>query len=181
MSFPKRDRLQRQLSLYSAEEDSDFNSKYEPQFFLIPRNVVKVVVVVAVITGHGSDDHQCEEFCPTSRLLHQRQSLQQNLRRRLPLGCAETVFGGSIPNEHGTWLYGRGGWCDGKQVDPWVIDVTGEIKKRGRGIDHWKINSVLAEEEEGVLVIDFRGQFEGKDPNPEENPGEIIMYSFLTM
>lgn len=62
-----------------------------------------------------------------------------------------------------------------------MIDVTGEIKKRGRGIDHWKINSVLAEEEEGVLVIDFRGQFEGKDPNPEENPGEIIMYSFLTM
>ena len=26
------------------------------------------------------------------------------------------VFEGSEPNEHGTWQYGRGGWCDGQEV-----------------------------------------------------------------
>ena len=97
-------------------------------------------------------------------------------------------MGGSIPNEHGTWLYGRGGWCDGRQVDPWVIDVTGDIKKIEQGSRDFEKNSIRAEEEEeeeesseGILVIDYRVQFEGNNPNPKENPGEIIMYSFLTM
>ena len=26
------------------------------------------------------------------------------------------VLQGSEPNEHGTWQYGRGGWCDGQEV-----------------------------------------------------------------
>ena len=26
------------------------------------------------------------------------------------------VLEGSEPNEHGTWQYGRGGWCDGQEV-----------------------------------------------------------------
>lgn len=26
------------------------------------------------------------------------------------------VLAGSEPNEHGTWQYGRGGWCDGQEV-----------------------------------------------------------------
>ena len=25
---------------------------------------------------------------------------------------------GIVPNEHGTWQYGRNGWCDGQQVRP---------------------------------------------------------------
>jgi len=31
-------------------------------------------------------------------------------------GCADRVAQGSVPNEHGTWQYGRAGWCDGQQV-----------------------------------------------------------------
>lgn len=44
-----------------------------------------------------------------------------------PLGCAMRVKEGALPNEYGTWLYGRGGWCDGLQVEPWVTDVTGQV------------------------------------------------------
>ena len=33
-------------------------------------------------------------------------------------GCAGRVAAGSVPNEHGTWQYGRAGWCDGQQVGP---------------------------------------------------------------
>lgn len=28
------------------------------------------------------------------------------------------------PNEYGTWLYGRDGWCNGRPVQPFVADVT---------------------------------------------------------
>lgn len=44
-----------------------------------------------------------------------------------PLGCTTQVKEGAVPNEHGTWLYGRGGWCDGLQVDPWRVDVTKQV------------------------------------------------------
>ena len=28
------------------------------------------------------------------------------------------------PNQAGTWWFGRGGWCPGQQVNPFVVDVT---------------------------------------------------------
>ena len=31
--------------------------------------------------------------------------------------CAQ-VREGIVPNEHGTWQYGRNGWCDGQQARP---------------------------------------------------------------
>ena len=37
--------------------------------------------------------------------------------------CMQVEEGG-IPNEHGTWHFGRNGWCDGQNVRPWVVDVT---------------------------------------------------------
>ena len=40
------------------------------------------------------------------------------------LGCADKAGRGAVPNEHGTWYYGRNGWCDGQDVSPLVWDVT---------------------------------------------------------
>lgn len=31
-------------------------------------------------------------------------------------GCADKVRQGVTPNEHGTWQFGRMGWCDGQEV-----------------------------------------------------------------
>ena len=31
-------------------------------------------------------------------------------------GCADRVLEGVTPNEHGTWHFGRMGWCDGQGV-----------------------------------------------------------------
>jgi hypothetical protein len=33
---------------------------------------------------------------------------------------------GVVPNQHGTWYFGRGGWCPGLDVAPWVRDVTAQ-------------------------------------------------------
>ena len=42
-------------------------------------------------------------------------------------GCVEEVRNGVEPNEHGTWNYGRDGWCDGSPVDAHVFDVTASV------------------------------------------------------
>ena len=34
---------------------------------------------------------------------------------------------GTIPNQYGTWGYGRAGWCPGQDVAPFVTDITDHI------------------------------------------------------
>ena len=36
----------------------------------------------------------------------------------------ETISQGVIPNQYGTWGYGRAGWCPGQDVAPYVVDIT---------------------------------------------------------
>ena len=48
------------------------------------------------------------------------------------MGCAEEVDTGVVPNEYGTWLYGRDGWCNGREVAPWVVDVTADLRTAPR-------------------------------------------------
>ena len=39
-------------------------------------------------------------------------------------GCLDLVDKGVIPNQFGTWVYGRAGWCPGWNVATFVADVT---------------------------------------------------------
>ena len=78
------------------------------------------------------------------------------------MGCAERVREGVVPNEHGTWLYGRDGWCDGQEVTPWVVDITQQVTFGG-----------------ATNTIRYYGWYNGTDPNPTRDPGNIIMYSYL--
>ncbi|XP_022088506.1 uncharacterized protein LOC110978103 [Acanthaster planci] len=141
--------------------DKNYNKKYKPLFFTVPSDVKKVQVF-AVITGHGSDNNGCGEFCVTSHHFvingHHHNITFSNAGTEL--GCAMRTPTGVEPNEHGTWLYGRDGWCDGREVDPWVFDVTAQVTS-------------------GQNNITYFGWFEGKDPNPTGTPGYIIMYSYL--
>ena len=34
---------------------------------------------------------------------------------------------GVIPNQYGTWGYGRAGWCPGQDVAPYVVDITEHV------------------------------------------------------
>lgn len=69
------------------------------------------------------------------------------------LGCALRVGEGGVPNEHGTWLYGRGGWCDGLQVNPWRIDVTSQVEL---STDQHYI-CLCCEAPEGLTVMPAKG------------------------
>ncbi|TKS82579.1 hypothetical protein D9C73_016688 [Collichthys lucidus] len=166
----------RVMPLYSGGTfDKNYNKKYQPIKFSVPASARKVtdmtvdtdhVELYAVITGHGSDDNNCGEFCVTSHHFLLNGVFNNTLRFDMAgsaLGCTTRVKEGAVPNEHGTWLYGRGGWCDGLQVDPWRVDVTKQLDLSGS---------------ESNTVVYF-GLFNGQDPNPSRDPGSIIMSSFL--
>ena len=38
-----------------------------------------------------------------------------------------------MPNEHGTWYFGRNGWCDGQDVAPLVWDITADVDLKTPG------------------------------------------------
>eukprot|EP00795_Rhopilema_esculentum_P014430 gene14430-5486_t len=144
--------------------DKGYNKKYKPVEFIVPANAKKVKIY-AVITGHGSDENNCAEFCVTSHnfIVNKKYTNTRVFSNAgTPTGCADRVSEGVEPNEHGTWLYGRDGWCDGQEVDPWLEDITDQVKMN-----------------EQVNVITYRGYFNGKDPAPKSNPGYIIMHSFI--
>lgn len=143
--------------------DKSYNTKYIPLQFK-PTSNVKSVKIYAVITGHGSDNYGCGEFCVTSHTFvvnGRYKHVKTFSNAGTPLGCAERVPQGVVPNEHGTWLYGRDGWCDGQQVDSWVVDITEEV---------------LFETQNNITYF---GLFNGKDPNPTQNPGLIRLVSYL--
>lgn len=91
----------------------------------------KHVELWALITGHGGDaPTMCSEFCnhqhdftvggKTFRKEHKEAGSSNK--------CMPNLEKGMVPNQGGTWWFGRGGWCPGMQVDPWVQDVTDLVK-----------------------------------------------------
>ncbi len=110
--------------------DSTYAAAHTPAQVPIPADAKKVELW-AMITGHGSATNQCSEFCN-----HQHEfkvnSGTPYLKEHKEAGtldkCVAHVDHGMIPNQSGTWWYGRGGWCPGQQVEPWSVDVTADVK-----------------------------------------------------
>uniref|UniRef100_UPI00358E1F49 uncharacterized protein n=1 Tax=Myxine glutinosa TaxID=7769 RepID=UPI00358E1F49 len=152
------------LPLFSGGTfNSSYNEKYSPLKFIPPPTTVKVELY-AVITGHGSDENGCGEFCVTSHhfVINGKFTNTRTFNNAgTPLGCAERVLSGVVPNEHGTWLYGRDGWCDGQEVQPWRVDITKQVSL-------YTSNTIL-----------YYGWYNGEDPHPMLEPGDIIMTSYL--
>jgi hypothetical protein len=109
-----------------------YNSSYndrDPVSVDIPADAAKVEIT-SIITGHGMDgSNNCAEFCNHG---HTFSIDSQSWSRAFPEAevqdaCeADIGVGGTVPNQLGTWWFGRGGWCPGRHVDPWVIDATAE-------------------------------------------------------
>jgi hypothetical protein len=89
-----------------------------------------------LLTGHGwgRDAANCAEFCNHSH--HFRVNNGLELVKAHPVagtahGCFDQVLEGVVPNQHGTWPYGRAGWCPGKHVDWWEMDVSPWLQMAG--------------------------------------------------
>lgn len=93
--------------------------------FTVPEGT-KQVQLHALITGHGD----CE-FMPTSHHWQVNDYATEYVKgfweAGTMWGCADKVLEGSEPNQHGTYFYGRDGWCDGSAVAPVVFDITDAV------------------------------------------------------
>jgi hypothetical protein len=124
----------------------------------------KKVELWTIITGHGSGTNQCSEFCN-----HQHEfsvngvaHLEEFKGAGNDSGCIAHLDNGMTPNQAGTWWFGRGGWCPGQQVDPWVMDVTADVTP-GQ-----------------TATVSYRGLFKNVDP-PPDGSGDIDMTSYLVI
>lgn len=95
----------------------------------IPADATRVELV-SIITGHGqTGDYTCAEFCRTDHLFTVGETTYETelTNAGTGQGCENLVPEGVVPNQAGTWWYGRNGWCPGQEVQPWVEDVTGDV------------------------------------------------------
>ena len=122
----KSGRAQEIVHLYGGGGfNSEYNAQREEKNIEIPADVSRVELV-AITTGHGMDDGNCAEFCDHSHhfTVNGTEFIQNLDDPGLSSGCADKVSDGVVPNQAGTWWFGRGGWCPGQRVDPYVVDVT---------------------------------------------------------
>ena len=69
---------------------------------------------------------------------------------------------GMVPNQGGTWWYGRDGWCPGEQVTPHVWDVTQMVTPGS------------------TATVTYEGLFDGATPpDPSGTAGNIVLTSYL--
>jgi hypothetical protein len=150
--------------LYSGGSfGSTYNDGREPMDVPIPATAQKVELWT-IVTGHGAGTNSCAEFCN-----HQHEfTVNGNVHLDefpgagvTPDGCVDEVENQSTPNQWGTWWYGRGGWCPGQQVKPYVVDVTGEVTP---GTD---------------ATVSYRGLYDGD--TPPDGSGDIVLNSWLVV
>jgi hypothetical protein len=151
--------------------DAGYNARYQPLRVRVPTNATHVQLV-ALITGHGwgVELANCAEFCRHTHhfSVNGREYVKDHPRAGTQLGCVEQIEDGVVPNQFGTWHFGRGGWCPGLDVAPWSVDVTEQMQPGG-----W-------------ATISYRSLVGGRpyvpQPNPDPTggfPARIDMTSYL--
>lgn len=130
--------------------NESYNATREPITFEVPDDVTRVELT-ALITGHGwgAEVENCAEFCNHTHhfTVNGTEYIRSHPWTEVSDGCLQQIDRGVVPNQYGTWPYGRGGWCPGLDVVPWVVDIT----------------DVLVP---GENTISYVGLFEGADYVP---------------
>ena len=108
----------------------DYNKNFMPIQVPIPANATRVQLM-AFISGHGfgQDRANCAEFCDHEHhfKVNGTDYLKDFPEASTEDGCINHIEDGTIPNQYGTWPFGRGGWCPGLEVHPFVADVTDKV------------------------------------------------------
>lgn len=142
---------------------STYNTSRPPIDVAIPADATRVEMF-ALVTGHGADDvRSCAEFCNHQ---HELAVGTSTYRKEFPMaateaGCVAEAASGMTPNQGGTWWYGRGGWCPGQQVTPWLVDITGDVAAGA------------------TATLTYRGLY--ADATPPDGSGDIALSSYLVI
>lgn len=141
---------------------STYNDPHLPIDVPIPAEAKKVELFT-IITGHGASTGQCSEFCNHQHefTVNGNVYLKEHLEAGNEDGCIAHLENGMVPNQPGTWWFGRGGWCPGQQVDPWVVDITGDVTP-GQ-----------------TATLSYQGLY--KDKIPPDGAGDIDMISYVVV
>ncbi|MEZ4395223.1 MAG: peptide-N-glycosidase F-related protein [Polyangiales bacterium] len=102
-----------------------------PAFRFTPPAGTRKVELYTLITGHGAATGQCAEFCNHQHHFAVGAGMERSLRfpeAQTLDGCRDRVDEGVVPNQHGTWYFGRGGWCPGLDVRPFIADLTADAR-----------------------------------------------------
>ena len=153
--------------LFFESAPENFNSTYnvgrEPIDVTIPASATKVELY-AIITGHGMGTHNCAEFCNTQHefTVEGAVYLKEDPIVASDTGCRDEGLPFQMtPNQWGTWWYGRGGWCPGQPVVPFVVDVTKDVTPGG------------------TATVSYRGLYQGD--TPDDGSGNIVLSSWLVV
>lgn len=109
--------------------DAGYDSRYASYAFTVPADATRVELVT-IATGHGNDGHGCGEFCAAEYTFAVNGTSGYAVsfpEAGSSDGCVEHVADGALPNQAGTWTYGRNGWCPGMGVAPVSWDVTAAV------------------------------------------------------
>lgn len=149
-----------------APFDLDYNDKFATKTVAIPAGTKKVELVYAM-TGHGmAGGENCAEFCDAQHFftVNNKDFEIRNPEAGTLYGCEEDVSNGTIPNQYGTWFYGRANWCPGKEVPLQRIDITEQV----------------ALGQSGDVVVNYRGFGpNGKPFDIGDKWAEIVLASWL--
>ena len=113
----------------------DYDDNRPPTVFDIPSNATKVEFV-SYITGHGWGNgtcYNCCEFCNSKHIftvnggVHEFENSYPEASSSNHCMSLEMIAEGTVPNQYGTWGYGRAGWCPGLDVEPNITDITDYI------------------------------------------------------
>ena len=96
--------------------------------FSVPATAAKVELAT-VISQHSQP---CGEFCDAEHHFVLNGDTTAEIVRSFPgagtsEGCMDQVSEGTVPNQYGTWWYGRAGWCPGKEVPTVTHDITSQV------------------------------------------------------
>jgi hypothetical protein len=164
LRFSNQEKADRPFALVPLHFGGSFNAAYNDQFapmeIPIPADATRVALY-SVISGHGAETNQCAEFCnhqhewTVNGAIHveDHPTVGQNT------GCISELSNQMIPNQYGTWWFGRGGWCPGQPVAPWIEDVTADV------------------EFGAMATVEYRGLL--GSTSPPDGSGNINMTSYL--
>ncbi|MEO7092408.1 MAG: peptide-N-glycosidase F-related protein [Polyangiales bacterium] len=137
LRFSNTGKKMRPVSAIKLWDGGTLNDTYaagHPERTVVIPAGTKKAEVYALITGHGSETEQCAEFCNHTHHFTMNGGTKHSLTfpgAQSPDGCRKLVDQGVVPNQFGTWYFGRGGWCPGYDVRPFVADVTADLKPGG--------------------------------------------------
>ena len=119
----------------TVQFNPDYADNRPPTVFMVPENASKVEFVT-YITGHGWGNNTCYnccEFCNSRHIFEVNGGIAEFSIDFPSAGSSthcmslEMIGQGTVPNQYGTWGYGRAGWCPGLDVDPFVTDITDAV------------------------------------------------------